>query len=304
VIRGPAAAGLVLLSVTGASALAVPEVSGDDGSFAVDYAFSLQLGSGIYSVNGRTVQIYDAGVLVNLRRPAADRIGFKLRFVGGVGLYDFKLKDGVSGFPDHLSTVSFLPTLLAEIPLRPGWWLVPYGGTGLGKDLSNGDTNIIYALGVQSVLSLTRGAWGLRIGNRLVYTGYTTERVGLINDFSLLESGADLGRLVGVRLGRRRLAISVFGVSDLYFLSPQVVRQIPQQADIRTGWEAGITVGVEPAWRLLGIRLPRTGVGYRFGRGPGAVRVFLGDPFPVHFPSVGDGGRGTWEDGKGGEEES
>jgi len=53
---------------------------------------------------------------------------------------------------------------------------------------------------------------------------------------------------------------------------------------MQTGWEIGITPGTVDPWKVIGLRLPRIGISYRFGTGQDALRVIIGNPFPVDTP--------------------
>jgi hypothetical protein len=117
-----------------------------------------------------------------------------------------------------------------------------------------------------------------------VYTGYTTRNLGFEDDFSLLESGLDVRRPLGLRPWGRELAGSVFGVNYIYVISPQLIRQIEESLELRANWEVGFTLGTVEPWKVLGLRLPRLGLSYRFGDDKGAVRFIIGNPFPLDPP--------------------
>ncbi|TVM02407.1 MAG: hypothetical protein CV087_09630, partial [Candidatus Brocadia sp. WS118] len=182
----------------------------DDGSFefksTLNYAFSTQLGSGIYRVSGRTVQIYRLSVSIRLLSSEERGWGLWLRLPVTLGFYNFKVEDVLeSGLPDNLSTLALVPTAEFYIPARKNWWLGPFGGLGMGRDFSNRITNYIYAAGIKSMAIFLWGPFDIRLGNRLVYSGYTTRNLGFEDDFAVFETGLDFRRPIGIRIGRYHL---------------------------------------------------------------------------------------------------
>jgi hypothetical protein len=53
------------------------------------FAFASQLGSGVYSISGRTIQIYRLPVGWEVAEPEGRRPGLRLKLPLTIGLYDF-----------------------------------------------------------------------------------------------------------------------------------------------------------------------------------------------------------------------
>jgi hypothetical protein len=119
----------------------------------------------------------------------------------------------------------------------------------------------------------------------LVYTGYNSRKMEFVDDFSLLETGVDLRRPLGTEIGGLELAAGLFFMSFVYFISPHIVRLDPDLVEMKTEWELGMTFGTAEPWKVLGIRMPRVGLSYRFGTGVDAIRVIIGNPFQMGAPS-------------------
>jgi hypothetical protein len=82
----------------------------------INFGFATQLGSGIYSVSGRTLQVYRLPFGYTL--PAEDdaRIRPRLTLPVSIGFVDFKPRDVVdSGLPEGLDTVSIVPGIALDI---------------------------------------------------------------------------------------------------------------------------------------------------------------------------------------------
>ena len=63
----------------------------DSGTASLNYAFATQLGSGIYRVNERTVQVYRLTFTVQLHHPGDKGWWIRLRFPLTFGFYNFKI---------------------------------------------------------------------------------------------------------------------------------------------------------------------------------------------------------------------
>lgn len=251
----------------------------------LNYAFATQIGSGIYRVSGRTVQIYRLAASIRLYSPENRNWELWLRLPITLGFYDFRVEDVLNqGLPDHFSTLALVPTLEFYIPVGKKWWLGPFGGFGLGRDFSNDITNYIFAAGLRSMAIFLWKSYDVRLGNRLVYSGYTTGDLGFEDDFALLETGLDFRRPLGFKIGRYNIDGSVFGANYLYFVSPRIIEINPGAVKTRVEWELGITFGTVEPFKVLGIRMPRLGLSYRFGPGADAMRIIVGNPFPIDSP--------------------
>jgi len=250
-----------------------------------NFAFATQLGSGIYDLSGRTIQIYRFSPAFWIRSLGDGKLGLRIRFPLTLGFYDFTISDVVQGeLPDRISTMALVPSLEIPIAAEKNWFLTPFVGMGLGKDLDTGTSTYIYAVGISSLALFQPGRKDVRLGNRFVYTGYTDHHFHLVDDFSLLEAGLDVRTPTGVRVWGHEVAFSVFGANYVYVSNPQLIQQVADPLTARVNWELGFTLGTEQPWKVVGLRLPRLGLGYRFGVDGHAIRFIIGNPFPLDPP--------------------
>jgi len=258
----------------------------EDNSFNLHYAFANQLGSGIYDVQGHTVQIYRLAGSLSLVSPEEHGYGLRLVLPVTLGFFNFRVEDILTdGIPEYLSSLTFVPTLEFAFPASSNWLLQPFLGMGFGKEFSQGELSLIYVLGIQSTVLFPWNRQDLRLGNTLVYTGYTTESLDFVDDFGMFETGLDVRRPLGFRIGESEIDGGIFGVNYLYFSSPNILHLSPRNMEMRTQWELGVTAGTVESWKILGIQMPRLGISYRFGSGPDAVRIVLGNPFHMNTPA-------------------
>src|SRR5262245_41814761 len=89
---------LIALLATLQSPAAHPQslLSADEQN-VINFAFATQLGSGVYSVSGRTLQIYRLPFRYDLKRPSDSGVGVALTLPVTFGFYDFELQDVANG---------------------------------------------------------------------------------------------------------------------------------------------------------------------------------------------------------------
>lgn len=271
-------------------ALFVPAIVAAQEEASINWAFATQLGSGIYLVNGRQVQIYRVNGNLRLVDRPDDGGGLRLRIPGTIGFLDFKIEDAIDhGLPESAASITVVPSLELEIPRRENWWLVPFVDAGVGRDFSEDRTLLIFGGGLRSISFFGRSPRSVSLGNRLVYSLATDGRFDFQDDFAAFENGFDVRRPAGLSLAGRELDVSLFAVSYLYLVSPRLVRPEFERLEMRTEWELGTTVGTAGRLEVLGFGLPRLGVSYRFGSGVDAIRLVIGNPFVLNSPR--DAGR-------------
>jgi len=245
-----------------------------------NYAFSTQLGSGIYKSSGGTVQVYRVGGSFTLRSLVSDSWGLQFRIPVTFGFYNFKLSEVLeSGLPDRLATLALVPEVRFEFPLAENWQLMPFAAAGAGRDFSVGGVNYIFAGGVRSRATFDWRTVDLYVGNRLFYTGYATSDFEFGDDFGALESGVDARHSLGFAVGDHQVDGGLFVMNYLYFVSPDLVRFYGKPLSIDVQFEFGVTFGTMTPWKVLGLAIPRIGISYRVGSGASAFRLVLGEPF-------------------------
>lgn len=93
----------------------------------VNYAYATQLGSGVYNIAGRTLQIYRLPFGYTLAQPSRRRPAFRLTLPVTIGIVDFEARDVIdTGLPENLDTLSFVPGIELDIELTPHWHLPGY----------------------------------------------------------------------------------------------------------------------------------------------------------------------------------
>lgn len=251
---------------------------------ASSYAFASELGSGIYEVSGRTVQVYRIPASHALRdaSPPDGKSGGEpgLRFVAPItiGFFDFKPEDVFSaGLPKGLDAVTVLPGVEWTFMRSERWRIVPFvrGGYAFASG-SDADARLA-GLGVRSEYDLHGSIW--QIAQQTELRVLHADFRGCLRDDTLarLRNAAEARRGTGRRLRNREIEMGFFGVLDFYADPPR--EPVGGTPSPRVQAEGGIMLGLRPPPQYRGIELPRIGIGWREAGDLSGWRLVFGRPF-------------------------
>lgn len=247
-----------------------------------NYAYATELGSGVYDISGRTLQIYRMPFSYRVREVAQRTPGVRLTFPLTVGLIDFEPRDVLeSGLPEDLATLSFVPGLELDFPIGRRWHLLPYVEIGRAWDIEGegeGDADV-YSAGAD--FTVDGEAAGLDLHSKLsvVYTGIEPHGPARSDEMVLARGGIEARRWLGFELREQPFDWGVY-VSGLWFLdAPDTPLDSANDDPMPTQIEVGVTIGPQTELKILRIPMPRVGLGYRFAEGLSAWRLVFGSPF-------------------------
>lgn len=266
------------------SAAAEPPASGADTGYA-NYGFASELGTGVYEINGSTIQVYGFTPGYRLRdaQPDGGRPGIRLIFPVTVGFFDFQLQDLAHlEVPRHIGALSLEPGVELDWWLHENWHVYPYLKGGASFASSEEANAYIWAIGARSDyrFSVLDGPdlWRADLTHAQVhYPAPLADGTTQANDsFTRLRNGVELRRSFGAAAGRR-FELGVYGVSDIYFDAPHGPQSGISAKTLQ--FEGGLMFGANPMYQVWGIPLPRLGIGYRSAGVLSGWRLVLGDPF-------------------------
>lgn len=247
----------------------------------VHFAFATQLGSGVYAVGGRTIQIYRLPVARTLAEPEDGRPGVRLTLPVTIGLYDFEPRDVVeSGFPDRLDTFSLAGGIELDFPLADDWHLVPYAEAGRAWDRSSDADASLYSAALHARRDWSSDKIDWRFSTGIVYAGVDFDGLARPSDLVRFEAGIEVRRLLGLEFGNSEADGGPYLLVEWYADRPdeQLVRSTGK-GSVPAQFEAGFTLGARPPPRIWKLPLPRIGLAYRFGDGISVYRLVFGAPF-------------------------
>ncbi|HLA70156.1 MAG TPA: hypothetical protein VK624_01515 [Steroidobacteraceae bacterium] len=244
---------------------------------SVNYVFATDLGSGIYDLDGRTLQVYRFTYKHDLReaRPAAPGVRFVLPLTAG--FFDFNPFDVVSeGPPTRVDSISLVPGFELDYLLRDDWHLIPYARAGLSF-ASSSVGGILYGAGLRVERRGEWHGWDQFLRSELSYAGVQYRHDVPADQFVRLRHGVDITRGMGFRVRGREPALGLYAIFDLVVDPPTAPvadgRKQPIQAEL------GFTLGSRPALKIWRFDAPRIGFGYRLAGELSSWRFVIGVPF-------------------------
>lgn len=246
----------------------------------VNYAYATQLGSGVYDIAGRTLQVYRLPFGYTLAPPAGRRPAVRLTLPLTIGIVDFEPRDVIdTGLPEDLDTVSFVPGIELDFELSPRWHLMPFVEAGRTWDLGGGGDAVIYSLGVHAAALLSEEWLDLRFDIGATYAAVEPSAPTPSDDLLLVEIGIEGRHALGLDFSGHPLDWGVYLLSEAFGDRPEEpLDQAAPRAD-RFQFEIGVTFGTRAPVTWWRIPIPRAGLGYRFGEDLGVWRLVLGAPF-------------------------
>jgi hypothetical protein len=251
-----------------------------------NYGFASELGSGVYSIGGRTVQIYQIPLKFTLRPASPDdrgTPGINLTIPLTVGFFNFQTQDVAQlKVPNQVGEMSIEPGAELDYRLSDIWHIYPYIKAGGAFASAAASDALIYDVGVRSDYEFQARGGTVLYRADLTRAGvhYTAELHGGVprNDsFSRLRDAVEWRRNIGWSIRDRHVELSPYGIADFYIDPPSasalgITRQALQ-------FETGVMLGVSPMWQIHGITLPRIGISYRIAGAFSGWRLSIGDPF-------------------------
>jgi hypothetical protein len=278
--RAVRALGAIWLASLATSAVAQTpaEAQQDDAvGQSINYVFATELGSGLYDLDGRTLQIYRYTWRKDLREGDADTAGVRFVLPVTAGFFDFSPLDVVSeGPPTQVDSVSVVPGIEFDFSLPGNWHVVPYLRAGSSVASSSVD-GWLYGAGVRVERQQDWHGWDAFVRGELSVAGVGYRREVPDDQFARIRQGFDLTRGTGWKPRGRELEIGLYGIFDLILDPPTAPvadgRKQPLQA------EFGVTFSTRPVFKIWRFDAPRLGLGYRLAGELSAWHILLGAPF-------------------------
>ncbi len=244
---------------------------------SLNYVFATELGSGVYDLDGRTLQIYRLTYEKPLREVDEDTLGVNFVLPITFGFLDFKPFDVLSeGIPTRVDSFSVVPGIELDYLLPRDWHLVPYARAGASMASSSVD-GWLYGLGARLERKRDWHGWDSFMMTELSLAGVGYRREVRDDQFARLRQGFDLTRGIGWHIRAREVELGLYGIFDVILDPPTMPvaesRRQPLQA------EFGFTFSTRPVYHLWGFNAPRLGFGYRLAGELSAWHFLIGKPF-------------------------
>src|SRR6186713_2913483 len=195
--RCPRAFGALLLLTLAASAGAqtAAETEEDEAvGQSLNYVFATDLGSGVYDLGGRTLQIYRLTYEKELRPVDEDTLGVSFVMPWTFGFFDFDPLDVLhEGIPTRVDSFSVVPGFEFDHLMQDDWHLVTYlrGGASVASSRVDG---WLYGVGVRMERERPWRGWDSFVRTEFNYSGVGYRQDVPSDEFARARQGINLAR--------------------------------------------------------------------------------------------------------------
>jgi len=274
----PILAFLGLLGASSALAQSASERTEDNAVGAsVNYVFATDLGSGVYNLDGRTLQIYQLTYEKSLRDLTPEKFGVKFEVPVTFGFFDFSPADVLSsGLPTRVDSFGVVPGLEFEYLVKGDWHLIPYVRAGFSVASSSVD-GWLYGAGLRLERNSDFHGWDKFTRAELAMAGVDYREEVPSDQFVRLRQGFDFTRALDWKIRERPLEFGVYAVFDVVLDPPTIPSDDGKKHPIQA--EFGFTLATRPRYRIWKFDAPRLGFGYRLAGTLSSWRFVIGAPF-------------------------
>ena len=265
---------LVALAVT--LAIAAPALS-QEGGGQTSHPFAFG-----YSGGGSATpdtKIYDVRIPASFKIFSAndDDWGLRLRIVLYGGIYEFTPEEAID-LDLKFQSLAATPGVEFLVPVGKGWILKPFAEIGYGRDFDNDLGFGVWSVGTRTLATWPVKKFHLSFGTKLQFLSTFRSDFELTDEFGEIRLGFDARHPLPFTIGGNQGDISGYYIRRQY-IDAFIDREDQDPLEIRYSNEIGFTFGTTPRVRLWFIRLPRIGLGYRWGPNVKGIRLNFGFPF-------------------------
>jgi hypothetical protein len=267
-------AAAVIVASAGASGA---QEGGDPETDLVRVLYAAEYGVYGNDLEGSSLQIYRIPIAIKLRDEEERGWGLRLTMPVSLAGSELRAATDVGEIVERIDTITVYPGMEARLPIGERWLLRPYTEIGVITAVGDAGSEEVFTFGAKWRVELGGHAVQWRLGGD-TQLSVGSGRGGETNDFMVWELGGEASIPLGFEMWRNPADLAGYAIirrfSGLEFDLPG-----DDTASIERQWELGLTIGTEPRHEVWGIRLPRFGVGYRFGDGLPGWRIVFGFPF-------------------------
>ncbi len=270
------AAALCLVSCVAHAQGVAPRSEDEAVAESINHVFATELGSGIYDLGGRTLQVYRLTWNKYLGDAGEDDLRVRFTLPGTFGFFDFKPIDVIEeGPPEQVDSFSVKPGIELDFPLQDGWHLIPYANAGFSLASSNVE-GWLYGWGIRADRHTLIGDWQTLFRAEISYAS-VNYRDGTPNDsFARIRQGMDFTRGTGWSTRGHEVELGLYGVVDVIVDPPTVPVANGDSEPLQ--FEAGFTFATRPRFKIWKFDAPRLGFGYRYAGEISGWRFVIGAP--------------------------
>lgn len=253
----------------------------EDSEGVANYAYSVFVGTGKYSIEDRVIYVIRAPLAFDLDNfdLQPDRsIGARLLLPVAVGLTYFENLDEFPGLDiDALQTLSIVPGVELPITLNKHWQVIPFLQAGYGIDTRSDSRSFIW--GVGSRLHAEYGEqsrW--TIGGEFLWAGNDPNKDDPTTRFSRWGMGLEYKIPTNLVVAGRYISWHIRAI-QWYFTDAVDFEEPLLASSINRTTELGLSFGLSRPVPILGYNFSQLGVGYEWANDLSAIKFFTTFPF-------------------------
>jgi hypothetical protein len=224
-------------------------------------------------------EVFDFRIPMSFKVFQSDRDdwGLRVRLVLYGGIYDFNIEEALD-LDLTFQSLAATPGVEFLVPVGKGWIIKPFAEIGYGHDFDNALGFGVWSFGIRTIVTWPVKKWDLSFGTKLQYLSTFTSDVAVADDYGEIRLGFDAGHPLPFKIAGNQAKISGYYIRRQW-VDAFVAGEGFDPLEIRYTNEFGFTFGTDPKIKLWIIRLPRIGLGYRFGPTVSGLRLTFNFPF-------------------------
>lgn len=241
-------------------------------------------GFGSTAVGDQKSRVLTVPVSIWLRRLKDGRtLGLRLRLTGVIGFQDFQRLGDFDVESVRLGGV--FPGIEFLLPLGDRSMLRPFGDIGFGLTNSEVDEVWLTTFGMRTEFVFPWKRWELGLEPR-IQAGVSWANVELLDDeYVLISAGMDARYPLRFTIGGATPDIGAYFEPGYFPNALGFSGASGSRGAIQKQYELGVTLGFRTlAPKIWFFRVPRLGVGYRFGDGLEGLRIRIGGDRVTRLP--------------------
>ncbi len=253
----------------------------DEVDGVADYAYSVFVGTGKYSIHDRTIYVLRAPLEFDIHEfdyKSDQKLALKLLAPVAVGFTYF---DTLEELPDidvnDIQTISVVPGLELSVPLDEHWQLKPFVQVGFGMDTKSDSESFVWGTGVRARATYGEESRWL-IGGEFLWAGNNPNGSDSTTSFSRLGLGLEYKISSNLVVFNRSISWHLRAF-QWYFSEAMTFEEPVLPFKLNYATEVGLSFGLDRPIRMLGYNFTQLGVGYEWSDGYEAVTFFTTFPF-------------------------
>jgi hypothetical protein len=272
---------IVVSSALAICLLLVGRIYAQDGgggsSTPASHPFAFTLGSGGSAAS--ETKVYDLRIPMYFSLiPLEDRPwGLRLKVTAYAGVYKFTAEDAID-LNFRFQSLAATPGVEFLVPAGKGWLLKPFTEIGYAYDFDDELGFGVWSVGLRTLVTWPIGKIDLSFGTKVQYLSTFTSDLGLADEFGEVRLGLNARHPLPFTIGGNQGNLSLYFIRRQY-IDAVIERDEGAPLEIQYSNELGFAFDTAPKVKLWFFKLPRIGLGYRWGQNIRGVRFNFGFPF-------------------------